>query len=98
MDQDEYETGYKKPPKNGQFQKGTSGNPTGRPKGSKNMATIIEEELNRELLVTENGEQLSISAKQFFIRMLVAKAVKGDLKAIDCLMKIIESGNKIYFF
>lgn len=94
----QYETGYKKPPKNGQFQKGTSGNPTGRPKGSKNMATIIEEELNRELLVTENGEQLSISAKQFFIRMLVAKAVKGDLKAIDCLMKIIESGDKIYFF
>lgn len=98
MDQDEYETGYKRPPKNGQFQKGTSGNPTGRPKGSKNMATIIEEELNRELLVIENGEQLSISAKQFLFRGLVAKAVKGDLKAIDCIMKIVESGDKIYMF
>ena len=29
---DEYEVGYKKPPKSGQFQPGKSGNPKGRPK------------------------------------------------------------------
>ena len=98
MNQHEYETGYKKPPKKGQFQKGASGNPAGRPKGSKNMATILEEELNREILITENGEENFIYAKAFLIRMLIARAMKGDLKAFECLIKIIENGDKIYMF
>lgn len=32
MSNNNYETGYGKPPKNKQFQKGQSGNPNGRPK------------------------------------------------------------------
>ena len=32
--QDHYEVGYKKPPKDSQFQKGISGNPIGRPRKS----------------------------------------------------------------
>jgi hypothetical protein len=36
-----YQVGYGRPPAKSRFKKGTSGNPRGRPKHSKNMKTII---------------------------------------------------------
>ena len=41
----DYEVGYGKPPEHTRFQPGRSGNPRGRPKGTKNLKTDLVEEL-----------------------------------------------------
>jgi Family of unknown function (DUF5681) len=53
--------GYRRPPRNRQFKPGQSGNPTGRPKGAKNFATALAEELDAPITATENGKRKTIS-------------------------------------
>jgi hypothetical protein len=61
----EYEVGYKKPPQRSRFKKGESGNPNGRPRGSKNLATLLEKELRQRVVVNENGRRRSITKKRW---------------------------------
>ncbi|MGY4185917.1 DUF5681 domain-containing protein [Bradyrhizobium sp. USDA 4459] len=49
------DVGYRRPPREHQFKPGQSGNKSGRPKGSKNEATIIDQLLNRKIEIRENG-------------------------------------------
>ena len=51
----EYEVGYRKPPKTTRFKAGKSGNPKGRPKGSTNLATDLSAELSEQITVREGG-------------------------------------------
>jgi hypothetical protein len=50
-----YDVGYRRPPPSGQFKKGTSGNPKGRPKGAKNFLTLLEQELAQTVVINEGG-------------------------------------------
>jgi hypothetical protein len=57
----EYKVGYGKPPRRNQFPKGQSGNPKGRPRHSKNVATLAREALYAQVEVTENGRRRRVS-------------------------------------
>ena len=73
--------GYKNPPKDTQFKPGRSGNPSGRPKGSRNLRTDLMEELAAKIVVTEGGQQRTISKQQALVKAMMAKGMKGDTSA-----------------
>lgn len=75
--------GYRKPPSETQFKAGMSGNPAGRPKGSRNVKTIIEKELSDKITVTANGRSQRLSKGEIAVRQLVNQAAAGDPKALQ---------------
>ncbi|MBO6725833.1 MAG: hypothetical protein JJ911_09255 [Rhizobiaceae bacterium] len=81
----DYEIGFGKPPKKHQFKKGVSGNPKGRPKGSKSDYTYTQEALNKPITISENGKSRTIKAREALPHQLVARALKGDVKALSWL-------------
>lgn len=85
-DNPEYEVGYKRPPKSTRFPKGQSGNAMGRPKGSKNFATVLHAELNTRISVTENGVRKTISKREATVKQVVNKAAAGNLPAAKMLL------------
>jgi hypothetical protein len=84
-----YEIGYKRPPKSGQFAKGKSGNPKGRPKGSNNFITILEKELGQSISVNENGKKKTVTRLQAMVKRIVAGALQGDQKSLLTLIEIM---------
>jgi hypothetical protein len=79
---DNGDVGYKRPPKSTQFKKGQSGNPRGRPKGTKDLKTDLAEELQERVLVKEGSTERKISKQRAMVKSLMAKAMKGDARAI----------------
>jgi hypothetical protein len=79
------EVGYGKPPKATQFKPGQSGNRKGRPRGSRNVATMAKTILMKRVTVREAGESRRMSRAEAFLRMLTNKARAGDQKARDIL-------------
>ena len=85
---DDYEVGFRKPPRHTQFVKGQSGNPKGRPKGTKNLKTELMEELQEKIVVREDGKRTVVSRRRAIIKTLVAKALKGDTRAANALVNL----------
>jgi len=86
----DYAVGYGKPPRHTGFQKGRSGNPKGRPKGSKNLATLLTEALDEKVQVTEDGKRRRVTKRELVIKQLVNKSASADLRAIKQLTDIVQ--------
>jgi Family of unknown function (DUF5681) len=88
-DERDYQVGYGKPPRHSQFKRGQSGNPRGRPAGSKNLGTLVSEALNEPVIVVENGGRRKISKREAIIKQLVNRSAKADWRAIKILLDIV---------
>lgn len=85
--------GYGKPPKHSQFQKGKSGNPNGRPKGSKSAASWINEIFDQQITVVKNGKQTKMPIIQAMMIKLAAMAMSGDMKAIAKILELHDAAH-----
>jgi Family of unknown function (DUF5681) len=87
--------GYRNPPKSGQFVKGRSGNPRGRPPkktapgigigGHSEFDALFLEEMNRQVAVREGETVERTSVMRAAVRAIALKAAKGDVKAYTAL-------------
>ena len=85
----DYEVGYGKPPRHTRFEKGQSGNPRGRPRGAKNLTTLLSEALNEPVIVAENGGRRKITKREAIITQLVNRSATADLRAIKILLDML---------
>lgn len=95
-DENEYAVGYGKPPKEYQFKPGQSGNPKGRPPDKRNMKRALRDVLTEDIEVVDNGQRVTISKQDALMRMLVAKALKGDRHAYRMVIEL--SAKPPYWF
>jgi hypothetical protein len=76
-----YKVGKGRPPRWTRWKPGQSGNPKGRPKGAKNLATIFNDALNQIFEIQEQGKTRKITAREAIVRRVINEALKGNIKA-----------------
>ena len=86
---DEDAVGYGQPPKSTRFRPGQSGNPKGRPKGTRNLKTELEQEMHQRVLVREGNKQMRITKRHAVIKSQLAKAIKGDTRAAAWVFEMV---------
>jgi len=86
----DYKVGFGKPPERTRFKKGRSGNPRGRPKDVKNLATLLGKTLSERVIISEHGRRRSISKLEAAVKQLVNKAASGDPKFMQQLLALVQ--------
>ena len=86
---DPKKVGYRNPPKKHQFPKGKSGNPKGRPPGSKGLRTDLKQVLGTIRTIVINGKEITGRSQWLMLEALAMRGSHGDLKAIAQLLPLI---------
>ena len=83
---DDKKVGYKRPPRKTQFVPGQSGNPSGKSKGVRNIATELQDILNETITIASSGALKTMTKQRALASSLVSAAIEGDLKATAIVM------------
>jgi hypothetical protein len=86
---EDYEVGYKKPPKASQFKPGESGNPKGKQKGKKGLKADLAAALDAKQTIKVNDKPFTGRRQELLLTTLAIRAAAGDLKAAQTLLPLI---------
>ena len=71
-----------------------SPNPSGRPKGSKNLSTILKAMLEEDVEVVIDGKKERRQFQEVIIRKLLKKANDGEIRAIKEIFDRVDGKSK----
>lgn len=98
-----YEVGYGKPPSHTRFKSGQSGNPKGRPRGSRkrkplvtedHLCEIVQAEARRNITISEGGQTLTLTMAEAITRRLAVDAAKGHSHARRQFLDLFAASEK----
>jgi len=90
-----YKVGYGRPPMDRCFKPGCSGNPKGRPKGSRNAKTVVAQVMGEKVPVRENGKVRKVTKFEAMVLANTQKAMKGDTRALNSLIGLLVRTNQL---
>ena len=87
-----YQVGYGKPPLHTRFQKGKSGNPSGRPRrtATERAKALALKEAYRTVTVRDGDRVASLPAIQAVLRSQMAAAAKGNVAAQRAFLATVQ--------
>jgi hypothetical protein len=85
---EDYRVGYGKPPLATRFQKGNKANPHGRPRGSTNLAVLLQRALDAPTLAP-GGKRRRWTKRELMVRSLVERSAGADLAATKLLFELL---------
>jgi uncharacterized protein DUF5681 len=83
-----YAVGYGRPPIESRFQRGTSGNPRGRRKGSKNLKTLIRKAMTASVSIHEGTKTRRVSKIEGVVLRQLQSALTGDDRSAMAVIKM----------
>ena len=83
-----YAVGYGRPPVESRFQPGTSGNPRGRRKGSKNLKTLIRKAMTASVSIHEGTKTRRVSKIEGVVLRQLQSALTGDDRSAMAVIKM----------
>ena len=83
--------GYRQPPLTTRFRPGQSGNPRGRPKGARNLSTVVAAALSERVAINENGRRRRITKLEAAVKQLVNRAASGEPRATQLLLALVQA-------
>lgn len=85
-----YEVGYRRPPREHQFQKGEpSRNPKGRPRGAKRRTPNLVGTLLQPTTLRIQGKELKVPFPEALIQVVKSKALQGNQRAAQMLVNLM---------
>lgn len=84
----DYAVGYGRPPANTRFKPGESGNPRGRPKGSKGLKALVRTMMTAPMSVRTSAGVIKMDRVEALLLKIFELALKGDSRAQSQLLTL----------